>query len=289
MENKSNTIKLPSPADRILPGFVSKISNIQPNFIDGVYLTGSIPMNDFYSNKSDIDFLVFCKELPNKKIASLLKHIHKEIEKEFHKPDLSGCYLASDSIQTDHPENIKVLSYHESSMCYETFQMAPISLSELKSNAFTVLGMKAETLPVIIKPIVLNNFLYENINSYWRKWIKQHSSFFNRKIILLIFPRFTEWVILGVARQLCTLQTGKIVSKTEAGNYCLAHIPAEFHPIIQEAIKIRKDNRTYPFVKSYAIKPSFKRLSQTIECANYIIALFNKIYHERHKQDGKPY
>lgn len=274
----TNTVILPMPANEIVSEFVNKIYSIEPNFVYGIYLTGSIPLNDFYFNKSDIDFLVLCRKLPDLKIARQLLYIHKRIEKQYSKPDLSGSYLSFDSIQTDKPENIAILSFHEGAMRYGTFEMAPISLSELKLNAITILGPKAETLPINIKVSYVNNFLLHNINSYWAKWIKQHSSFFNRKILLLFFPRFTEWSILGVARQLCTLQTGKIVSKTEAGFYCLQQLPSHFHPIIKEAIKIRKDNRTYPFVKSYAIKPSFKRLNQTIGCVNYIIKLFNKTY-----------
>lgn len=271
---------LPPPADEIVADFAEKICNIQPGFIEGIYLTGSLPLNDFYSNKSDIDFLVFCRELPDEKMAMQLKQIHKTIENKYQKPDLSGSYLTFESILTGEPESKRVLSYHEKKMRFQNFEMAPVSLSELKTNAITVVGAQANTLPIYIRPQKLNEFLYENINTYWKKWIKQYSSFFHRKIILLAFPRFTEWSVLGIARQYYTLQTGKITSKTEAGQYCLQHLPEKYHPIIKEAIEIRKDNRTYPFVKSYAIRPSFKRLMQTIECIHYLVATFNKAYHE---------
>jgi len=204
--------------------------------------------------------------------------IHKTIEKHYCKPDLSGTYMAFDSLQTNKLEEIKNLTYHEGSIRYGTFDMAPIILSELKRNAFTILGREAESLPIDIKESDLLDFLHRNINSYWVSWINRHSSFSSRKLLLLFFPRLTEWSVLGVARQLCTLQTDKIVSKTEAGIYCIQQLPEILHPILKEAIEIRKDNRTYPFVKSYAIKPSFKRLKETIDCVNYIITTFNKTY-----------
>ena len=53
------THTLPPPADKIIARFIDEICSIQPGFIEGIYLTGSLPLNDFYSNKSDIDFLVF--------------------------------------------------------------------------------------------------------------------------------------------------------------------------------------------------------------------------------------
>ncbi len=276
----NNTLSLPAPADEIVSDFIDEICSIQPQFVHSVYLTGSLSMNDFYPNKSDIDFIVLCKELPEGRTATQLKHIHKIIKRHYPKSNLSGSYLAFDSIQKDKPEAIKALTYHEGCMRHGNLEMAPVSLSELKSNAITVLGMIAGTLPINISVQCLNRFLHDNINSYWTKWIARHASFFNRKILLLLFPRFTEWAVLGVARQLCTLQTGKIVSKKEAGYYCLQQLPARFHPIIKEAIDIRKDTRTYPFLKSYTIRISFKRAIQTIECVNYIIALFNKTYNE---------
>ena len=275
------TRALPPPADKIVEDFAEKICSIQADFVEGIYLTGSLPLNDFYSNKSDIDFLVFCKEIPDEKMALQLRCLHKTIEKQYQRCNLSGSYLTVENIQSDHPEYERVLSWHQKKMRYQNFEMAPVILSELKTNAFTIVGAQANTLPIHISLQKLNEFLYENINTYWTMWIKQHSSFFRRKIILLAFPRLTEWSVLGIARQYYTLQTGNIASKTDAGYYCLQHLPEKFHPIIKDAIEIRKDNRTYPFVKSYAIRPSFKRLIQTIGCINYLIAEFNKAYHEK--------
>lgn len=272
---------LPHPADRILAGLVNQIVPIQPRFVDGIYVTGSLPMNDFHSGKSDIDFLVLCAALPDRKMAAQLTHIHKVIQKQFPKPDLSGSYVASESMQTGDIHHIKALTWHGGIMRYGDLEMAPVCQQELKTVALTLYGEQAETLPIDVKPDVLCRFLHDNINSYWRKWLKRYSVLLNRGILLWAFPRLTEWAVLGVARQLCTLQTGNIVSKTEAGRYCLEHLPEQYHSVISEAIKIRQDNRTFPLVGSYAIKPSFDRLTKTIGCVHFIITTFNEIYRGR--------
>lgn len=275
----TNPINLSGSAKKIIAEFLDKISSIEPTIVEGIYITGSLSLNDFHSNKSDIDFVVLCNRLPDQKIVTQLKHIHKTIAVHNSKPDLSGIYLTIESLQTGDTEKIKNLTYHKGTMNYATFDMAPIILSELKMNAITVCGPIAKTLPININKSELNNFLHRNINSYWTKWINQHSTF-NRKLLLLLFPSLTEWSVLGVARQLCTLQTGKIVSKTEAGIYCLQQMPEKFHPILKDAIEIRKDNRRYPLGKSYVIKPSIKRYIQTIDCVRYIISTFNKMYND---------
>lgn len=271
---------LPAPADKILSEFVERICAIEPDFITGIYITGSLALNDFYPYKSDIDFIVICRTHPDEKFATCVKKIHQSIAGKYRNPDLSGSYIALEALQNTSPENIPSLSFHENVMRYQPFEMAIISLAELNSNAITLFGSPATTLPVVINCEILNRFLYNNINTYWKSWIKTHSSLFERKMILITFPRFTEWSVLGVARQLYSLRTGKIVSKSEAGNYCLHHLPERFKHVISKAISIRKDNRTYPLVGSYGISPSLKRADQTIECVNYIIEQFNREYTE---------
>ena len=116
------------------------------------------------------------------------------------------------------------------------------------------------------------------MNNYWKKWCDQYSSIFQNKLLLILFPRLTEWVILGLARQLYSLQTGRICSKTEAGYYALQHLPENHHPVIYEAIRIRKQSGKHFLTLngSYYIHPSISRSNQTLNCAYYIIDIFNK-------------
>jgi len=46
-------------------------------------------------------------------------------------------------------------------------------------------------------------------------------------------------------RQYYTLREKKITSKVDAGRYALEHLPQEWHPLIQEAVRIREESNTY--------------------------------------------
>ena len=177
-----------------------------------------------------------------------------------------------------------MVTYDNGIVDNEIFKMGPAVLYELKSNAITITGSDASSLPIAINERDLMDFQYRNINSYWRNWLNQHASIFRKKIMLFCFPRLTEWSVLGIARQLYTLHTGKIVSKRAAGLFCLEHLPVKFRPTIEEAIKIRMDNRVYPFFLSHPVKPSFRRMRETIECVHYLIDLSNQTYREKFKR-----
>ena len=169
---------------------------------------------------------------------------------------------------------IEVPSVFEGSMNFSDWGdgLTAVTLKELKTTALTLSGTPAYALAIEIKDEELNRVLFENINSYWCKWVNKHSPFHYRYLFLLSFPWLTEWSVLGVARQLYTLQTGKITSKVNAGYYALEVLPHKYRQIIQQSIEIRKSDN-----KLLYLKPSIKRAEQTIKCLNFIIEKFNRL------------
>ena len=265
-----------SPADQIIGEFVTQLLSVDQDFFLGLYLTGSITLNDFYPNKSDVDFLITCTSFPDEHMIKKLRKVHRDLAGKYPKPDLSGYYVRLSDLSSTGNDQIETLTCQYGLIHITKKEITPVLLFEIKSHAITVFGTEARELPVQIDIPAVNDFMRDNINSYWKNWIHRHSSWFNRRMLLILFPRLTEWSVLGVARQLCTLKTGKIVSKTAAGYFCLQQLPEQFHPIIREAIEIRKDDRSYPLLKTYAIRLSFRRAKKTIECVNAVISAFNR-------------
>ncbi|MGI8582649.1 MAG: aminoglycoside adenylyltransferase domain-containing protein [Chitinophagaceae bacterium] len=285
MQVSSEHKAIPITADIIVKDLISGITKIKADLIIGMYLTGSIPLNDFHPNKSDIDLLILCKEFPERNLQQKIKQVHNSIDRKFKKTNLNGYYITPDGLNFHNVQTTKTLSFEEGRIHESAFEMAPTTLYELKTVAITVCGIPAHHLPVVIEQKDVNDFLLNNINSYWNNWVNKHASASQKKILLVLIPRLTEWVILGVARQLYTLKTGNITSKTGAGYYCLEHLPKKYHPVLLKAIKIRNDDcKHFLSIKtSYYVQPSIKRSVETIECARYIIRLFNDEYNKSEK------
>lgn len=274
--------EMPDVAGEILKEFAGGLSELKTDAFIGLYLTGSIPLGDFHPDKSDIDFLVLCKELPKEELRFQVKQLHQQIEKKFRKPNLSGCYLTPNCLEVNYARTATTLCFDEGLLSEATFDMAPITLFELKTTAITIFGTPAQDLPVTITLQEVERFLFENINTYWKNWIDNGTMFTKNGLMLVLIPRITEWIILGVARQLYTLRTGEIISKTNAGYYCLQHLYGKYHAIIEKAIEIRKDKSKHIIGKdSYYIKPSLKRAGDTVRCARHITGIFNKEYNEK--------
>jgi hypothetical protein len=152
-----------------------------------------------------------------------------------------------------------------------TLELSCVLLWELKTSSYAVYGPPVEDPPVEIELRDVIEQLHQNINTYWTSWITKHSSLRFGGLLLACFPRLTEWGILGVARQLYTLETGGITSKLKAGIFCVDKLPHQFRSIMLTAIETRRINKT-------ALHPSFKRAKETLRCMSFIIAEFNKKY-----------
>lgn len=151
------------------------------------------------------------------------------------------------------------------------FELRNFSLFELKFFSYCAYGQPVEELSINVQFEDVIKELHNNINSYWATWVQKHVAFGFNRLLLILFPRLTEWGVLGVARQLYTLHTGSVASKLLAGTYYLQKLPFEFKDILTTAIKTRCQNKT-------DIKPSLKRANTTLKCMTWFITAFNKTY-----------
>lgn len=257
--------------DKLLSVFAGKLKALHEPLVLGLYITGSMALRDFQPTKSDVDFLVLCDTLPTKTQLGAVRMIHKQMKKAFPLSNLSGSYITLKTIGSTTPAEEIVLHYDRGLFKYGRFEMGIISLMELKANAITVFGPLPQHLPIQVDEKRLKDFILRNLDSYWNKWIRDHHHIFRKKLLLILFPRMTEWSVLGMARQIYTLQCGEIISKTKAGEFALQQFPEAFRKIVKIAIDTRNDDHTIPLFKSYTIKPSLKRARQTIECLKYML------------------
>lgn len=123
-------------------------------------------------------------------------------------------------------------------------------------------------LPVIeINDNDLVLYTYENMNTYWANRILAIEKSIDEleQVAESEVDKEIEWTVLGLLRQFYTLREKEIISKQGAGEYSLKHLPEEWHPIIQDAINIRKGEED----RLYAGK--LERIEESIKLSKYLI------------------
>jgi hypothetical protein len=112
------------------------------------------------------------------------------------------------------------------------------------------------------------------MNSYWAQRVEKMETSITElyKLPAEDIDDEIEWTVLGLLRQFYTLKERDIISKLSAGEYALQHLPLEWHPIIKEAINIRKGEKMNIFTSDK------ERIDMTIRFSKYIIHYCNQVY-----------
>ena len=134
---------------------------------------------------------------------------------------------------------------------------------ELKHYGIPVLGPGPRNLPFTVDWDLLLAEMRDNLNSYWRSWTKRPG-----RILLLYSNWGIQWAVLGILRQFYSFRENSITTKVRSGEYALGCLPAQWHPLIQEAIGIRQGNKQ----SSYRFR--FVRMLLADHFLKYIICFY---------------
>ncbi|MFB7158191.1 aminoglycoside adenylyltransferase domain-containing protein [Lysinibacillus sp. NPDC056232] len=257
--------RVPIPVQKVLNEYITLFQNEMPNTLEGFYLHGSIALNAYINGSSDIDFITVVNRTLTEEDAKVISDLHKELNRKYKNVGMDGSYILVEDVGKKQSEVKGCLKVNEGKINWGNDDINPITWWILNNKGITILGSDVATYNFNVDERVLNDYVLENMNSYWSnrlQKIKKYKAFLipNKLVDLEV-----EWSITGVLRQFYTLEENDIVSKVDACKYAIHHLPEEFHKIINEAISIREgSNIRYCNSKK-------QRIDDTIQCMDYIL------------------
>ncbi|MGE6752830.1 aminoglycoside adenylyltransferase domain-containing protein [Rossellomorea sp. NPDC071047] len=271
--------RLPSVVQAVLNDYLILFNKYLPNTMKGVYLHGSISLDAYVNNSSDIDFIAVTRRRMTSEDAESLFLIHKELALTYPKPEMDGVYITQEEIgklSTNNTNEYQENAYYNSGELKfgEYFNFNPITWYLFKHMGISVMGSDTASFDVTISLHQLSSYVHSNMNSYWMGRV---SGLENSIEDVMNYPteiidNEIEWSVLGLLRQYYTLRESGITSKQEAGEYGLQHLQDEWHKIISEAMNIRDGLRVSLF------NSEEERIKHTLEFAKYIISYCNDLF-----------
>ncbi|PWV94514.1 uncharacterized protein DUF4111 [Paenibacillus cellulosilyticus] len=240
------TEALPSIVDEMLAYYLERINERQVELIQGFYLYGSIALGDYYVHCSDIDFIAITEARLTDYQYLHVMNVHKEVEKRYPKSRMGGIYVTwadLGKLQDD----IEPFPYYSDGKLKRAgyFELNLVTWYELKHHGIRLVGPAIEELGLEIDMQRFIRNMHLNLNTYWANWILKASDP-RRLYSYLVWLRGSEmeWGVLGITRLWYTFREGQVTSKARAGEYALEHVPAQWHPILHESIRIRRGGGT---------------------------------------------
>jgi hypothetical protein len=269
-------VVIPEVVDKVLKDYINLLNEHLPGTIEGLYIHGSIALDAFVDDSSDIDFITLTNRRLTVRDSEALSYIHRTIENKYNKPEMDGVYALSEDmgkLQKSIYDHIEYPYYNNGELVFgDYFNFNPITWWVLKNKGIKILGPEIEGFQLNIQPLDLTSYVLENMNSYWTNRVQMAEASFEQLIKLpteqIDFE--IEWTVLGLLRQFYTIKENDIVSKLDAGEYGLTQLPVEWHNIIKEAMNIRKGEKEEIFDSER------DRLDSALRFSKYLINLCNK-------------
>jgi len=227
--------------------------------IEGLYLVGSVALDDFRPHASDIDFVAVTREpLTDKEIAALTR-VHTALRRRWlhvdrrrphvdrrrphvdrRRPHFDGGYVTWQDLAGDPSRAGTGADAHEGRLTRRAAGRGdPIAWHTLAGHGVRVRGPRVADVDVWTDRAVLSAWTHRNLDEYWRVWLTRSSRLLSPHGLACVIPRGPVWGVLGVSRLHYTLATGGITSKRGAGEYARDAFDRRWRRIVDECLRLR--------------------------------------------------
>jgi hypothetical protein len=234
-----NQFRLPSEVSATMSTYARVVDEQLPQRIRGLYLTGSLALDDYRSGRSDIDFVAVSDTALEPSELEVLRRVHTELGRTTPEPKLDGVYLTWPDLAVAPVGLSAAYCLRGRFEAKGDFAINPVTWWTLHRHP---LALRGPAKPVVHHDDqMLREWCRESLRSYWGSYVRIARGYGMYRLYSLSRD-LTVWGVLGVTRPHATITTGEMISKTAAGTYALDVFPSRWGPIVREAIAGRCGN-----------------------------------------------
>jgi hypothetical protein len=222
----------------VADAYLGLVDAAVPGFVEALYLVGSAAMGDFRPPLSDVDFVAVSPARPGAGETAALAKVHAGLALDREIPALDGIYLTWDDLRAGPlaiPNGPCVKQGRFlSSGCHDRH---PLTWSVLGASAVTVRGPLCAGTGLWRGPADLERWALGRIDERRGSWLETDPGSDAEPPATEVIER----TVLGMCRLHYILSTRVVPSKSDAGLYGLITFQPEWHRIIDEALRIRRE------------------------------------------------
>lgn len=241
---------LPDLVAEAVSANLAAVDSATPGLVEGLYLTGSVAMDDFQRSRSrsrwvpsgagtsDIDLVAVTGHLPDLTAVQALTVMHRQLGARRPGPAIDCLYLTWSDLDCDPAEVSGRVQSHAGTVTTEG-DGHPVLWHELAQQARRCAARVATSWRSGPNRDRLVGWVRGNLDGYWRRRHGQSSQLLSRAGLAGLTHWGPTWGVLGVARMHYTISTGRICSKSAGGQYARDEFGPRWHRVIEECLRIR--------------------------------------------------
>lgn len=227
-----NVLKKYNTRDKAIEEMTFQISGILSDCSPSMYLYGSLPLGDFRFGWSDIDALVLTEKPMSEQQAQKLLHLRQTmLEKDPGNPYFrlfEGGMLTVDAFLSKTPDRVVYWGTGGEKLS-DTYEIDSFGMAEVMENGVLLCG---NDLRSRFKAPDFSDF-YADVERHYQI-IRKYGQTPGRSL-------YSFGWLLDIARGLYTLRTGKIITKTAAGEWALEKDLCPTPDALTAALNVRRN------------------------------------------------
>jgi hypothetical protein len=225
---------IPREAEEVCARYMAAMEQHAPGLLAGLYLVGSIALDDYRAGRSDIDFVALVSRPADYRAVAT---VHTALGAT--RPVFDGIYVTEGDLAApaaNAPPGLSVVDgrvYRAS-----TAERHAVTWITLARHGVTVMGADARSLAIHTDIDAAILHARNNLRDYWQHWLHRHAALLSVSGLAALTPAATVWAVLGVSRLHATITHGVLLSKSAAARYARDVFP-EHKAIISHALLLR--------------------------------------------------
>ena len=205
-----------------------------PGQLEAFYLVGSIALGDYREGQSDVDFIAILADEPD---VAILQAVHADLARHHPALHCDGIYLRPGELSA--PAAGSGIEVRDGRLRDQSAgERHPVTWLILADAGIALRGRAPDHHWVMAEREAAIGHSRANLQAYWRPWLEAR-----RRLLSPVGPGLLKdgavvWGCLGIARLYATIATGRVPSKSGAGQHALGAFPAH-GKVIAEALRLR--------------------------------------------------
>ncbi len=220
-----------------------------------LYLLGSIVLDDFKLGWSDIDFICLTQTPVTKEQANMLLHLRTRLSREYAESQFyrsfEGAFLSLEAFISKKDDTVVYWGTSGERITTQ-YSFDPFSMTILLEHGRLLYGADVRNILTFPTHEELRFAIVDHYKAIRKYAIKTDPSLYS-----------AGW-LLDIARCLYTLQTGKVIAKTKAGQWALDQDLVSEREIMVKALAIR--NAPQLFMNDVTVLAWLELLGDPIQC-----------------------
>jgi len=220
---------LPQQVVKLIETLLNELEEIFKDQFLGMYINGSLAMDDFQPDRSDIDLVVTTKELLSGKLLEEIKLMHNKIYNSgiLYSQRYGSIYIPLNFLE-NYIEDKAFFPCFNDGGTFTTNGFGVIENHMLYEHGIIVKGLPPKSFMKPVSSDELKKAAIRVLNNWWKPQLTDHSR--------LIKDDYQVYAVLTMCRVLYTINSGKVVSKSKAAKYAKMVVDEKLQKLIDDAL-----------------------------------------------------